>query len=53
MTEPDASHISPQTIDDYMPAVPRLVPIDGEPEAFLTVDAPNETLRLDVSWDGE
>jgi hypothetical protein len=29
------------------------IPIAGTPEVLLTIDPPNETLRLEVSWDGE
>ena len=54
MTGPDGRHLSPQTLDDYVAAgVAATIPITGSPEARLTVDPPNETLRLEVSWDGE
>ena len=54
MTEPAARHISPQSLDDYITAgVMAAVPIAGEPTAQLVVDAPTETLRLEISWDGE
>lgn len=29
------------------------IPISGVPEALLTVDGPNDTLRLEIEWDGE
>lgn len=50
----DRRHISPQTLDDYVSAgAAATIPIVGHPEALLTVDPPNETLRLELSWDGE
>ena len=54
MTDSATRHISPQTLDEYIRAnVPAAVPIEGEPEAQLVIDADNETLQLAVSWDGE
>lgn len=54
MSAPDGRHVSPQTLDDYIAAgVAATIPIAGTPEVQLTVDSPNEALRLAVSWDGE
>lgn len=54
MTGPEGRHLSPQTLDAYVAAgVAATIPIAGTPEVLLTVDPPNETLRLEVSWDGE
>jgi hypothetical protein len=54
VSEPSSRHISPQTLDDYVAAgVAASIPITGEPDAVLTVDSPNQTLRLEISWDGE
>lgn len=54
MTAPEGRHLSPQTLDDYVAAgAAATIPIAGSPEALLTVDPANETLRLEVSWDGE
>ena len=47
-------HIGQQGLDDYLAAGVRAsIPIAGRPEARLTVDSANETIRLEVSWDGE
>jgi hypothetical protein len=41
-------------LEEYVAAgVAASIPIVGQPEALLTVDAPNETLRLEITWDGE
>lgn len=49
-----ARHITPQTLDEYISGgVMAALPIAGEPSARLVVDASNETLRLEISWDGE
>lgn len=54
MNEPNSRHISSLTLDEYVKAgVAASMPIAGDPEAMLTIDTPNETLRLEVSWDGE
>lgn len=54
MTEPESRHVSPQTLDAYVTAgVWASIPIAGEPKTLLTVDGPNETLNLEVEWDGE
>lgn len=54
MNEGESRHVSPQTLEDYVKArALAAIPIAGEPEAVLTVDPPNETLRLEISWDGE
>jgi hypothetical protein len=54
MTDPPARHISPQSLDEYISAgVVAALPIAGEPTVQLVVDAANETLRLEISWDGE
>lgn len=54
MNESTARHISPQTLDEYIAAgVLAAVPIEGEPTAQLVVDTASETLRLEISWDGE
>lgn len=46
-------HIGQQGLDDYLAAGVRAsIPIAGRPEARLTVDSANETIRLEVSWDG-
>lgn len=47
-------HISQETLDAYLSAeAVAAFPINGEPIAVLIVDAPKETLRLEVMWDGE
>lgn len=54
MTEPESRHVSPQTLEEYITAGVRAsIPIAGGPETLLTVDGPNETLSLEVNWDGE
>ncbi|MGY2082796.1 PD-(D/E)XK motif protein [Blastococcus sp. SYSU DS0539] len=54
MTAPRGRHITPSTLGEYVAAgVLASIPIPGAPEAFLVVDAPNETLRLEMAWDGE
>lgn len=54
MSAVNSRHISLQALDDYINAgVAVSIPIGGEPSALLTVDVPNEVLRLELSWDGE
>lgn len=54
MNVPDWRHISPQTLNDYVAGgAAASIPITGEPEAVLTIDPSNETLRLEIDWDGE
>ncbi len=55
MTDPDSSrHVSTQTLKEYVSAgVMASIPVPGVPEAVLVFDVPNETLRLEVAWDGE
>lgn len=54
MIEPESRHVSPQTVDAYVTAgVWASIPIAGNPRVLLTVDGPNETLGIEVEWDGE
>jgi len=54
VTVPDGRHISPQTLNDYVArGAAASILISGKPKALLTIDPPNETLRLEVDWDGE
>ncbi len=54
MSAPESRHISPQTLDEYLAGgAAASIPIAGQPAAVLTIDPPNEILRLEVSWDGE
>lgn len=47
-------HMSPQAFDEYLASgVAAAVRIEGSPPAELVVDVPNDTLRLEVGWDGE
>ncbi len=53
MTAEKGRHITPGTLGEYVAAgVVASIPITGSPDALLTVDAANETLRLEISWDG-
>lgn len=54
MTDPDARHISSRTLNEYVEAGVRAsIPVPGSPDVLLTVDGSNQTLSLEVSWDGE
>jgi hypothetical protein len=54
LTSSDNRHIGLETLLEYASAgVQASIPIEGDPSTLLTIDAPNDELRLDVSWDGE
>lgn len=54
MTGTPERHISPQTLEEYVAnGVAATIPIPGTPETLFTIDPPNETLRLEIVWDGE
>lgn len=54
MTGPEGRHVSPETLSGYVTSgFAASIPVAGEPEAVLTINPREETLRLEVSWDGE
>lgn len=54
MRGPEDRHITQESLDDYLATGVRAsIPIAGHPAARLAIDCPNETLRMEISWDGE
>jgi hypothetical protein len=54
MTSPTARHLSAATLEEYVATGTKAaVPLEGAPRAMLVVDAPQELLSLEVSWNGE
>jgi hypothetical protein len=47
-------HLSLETLEKYIKSAAHAsVRVPGDPEVLLAIDVPNETLRLEVPWDGE
>lgn len=54
MTAERSRHMSPETLDEYVSSgVLAAVTIPGSPPARLVIDPSNETLALEIAWDGE
>jgi hypothetical protein len=54
LTKQRSRHMSPETLDEYLSTgALAAVTIPGTPAARLVIDPGNETLALEIAWDGE